>query len=786
MGVSELNETVYGEGKHKDEQAAAGEGGSPIKISFWDPNASESSIPASTYHLQPPESSSSHPNDSPYPEVRASVQRTDDPSLPVSTVRAWVLGVLVSILLSGINQFFIYRYPNVFVQGLVAQLAVHPLGLLMAKLPTGKGWEWIDPGPWNVKEHTLVYIMANVSAGSAYATDIIATQRFFYGQRWGWGYNLLIVLSTQMIGFSFAGVLHDILVTPATMIWPSTLVNTALFNALHFHSKAGPYEERIKSKSRQLFFYVNTGAMFAWSFFPSYIFSALSCFDWVTWIRPDSQVINLLFGYQSGAGMSFLTFDWGMMSAVANPLATPWWVTANVLAGFLFFIWFLGPILYYANVFNAKYLPFSSGTIFDNTGAAYNVTKVLTQAMELDVTAYKDYSPVYMTLSMAISYGMNFAAITATLVHAIIFFRHQVWHHLRHRPSRSDIHATLASAYRSVPGYWYLITFLINLGLAIGAIRGWPTQLPVWALFLALALAGVMVLPIGLIQAVTNMQIGLNVVSEMIVGYLVPGKPVAMMIFKTYGYITTTQGLGFVQDLKVAHYMHVPPRTVFIAQIISAIIGSIVQLGVQAWLFGNVPDICSASAPQWWCPHTRTFFSASVLYGLVGPRRLFSDGGEYSPLLWFFFIGAAMPVVTWGVVRRWPTSGWRYVCWPVVFGCMSLLPPYLPINFISFCVVGWVTQYWIRRRHFKWWSKYNHIMSAAWTCGYALCVILIFFALQLPKSGKSCALSFGEGMQTWWGNTVYANTLNGQGGSAAAANHLDEGETFGMGIGSWA
>ncbi len=40
-----------------------------------------------------------------------------------------------------------------------------------------------------------------------------------------------------------------------------------------------------------------------------------------------------------------------------------------------------------------------------------------------------------------------------------------------------------------------------------------------------------------------------------------PGLPTAMMLFKTYGYITMYQALAFVKDLKLGHYMKVPPRT---------------------------------------------------------------------------------------------------------------------------------------------------------------------------------------------------------------------------------
>lgn len=41
-----------------------------------------------------------------------------------------------------------------------------------------------------------------------------------------------------------------------------------------------------------------------------------------------------------------------------------------------------------------------------------------------------------------------------------------------------------------------------------------------------------------MIQAITNVQIGLNVITELIISYMLPGRPLAMMSFKTYGYIS--------------------------------------------------------------------------------------------------------------------------------------------------------------------------------------------------------------------------------------------------------
>lgn len=68
------------------------------------------------------------------------------------------------------------------------------------------------------------------------------------------------------------------------------------------------------------------------------------------------------------------------------------------------------------------------------------------------------------------------------------------------------------------------------LGLAFFTVLAYPTNLPWWAFLLAVLISFVFSLPVGIIQAVTNTQIGLNVLTEFIFGYLQPGRPLALML----------------------------------------------------------------------------------------------------------------------------------------------------------------------------------------------------------------------------------------------------------------
>lgn len=61
-------------------------------------------------------------NNSPYAEVRAVVSNKDDPTLPVSTIRSWFIGIIFVAIGAFINQLFSVRQPAISVGSNVAQL----------------------------------------------------------------------------------------------------------------------------------------------------------------------------------------------------------------------------------------------------------------------------------------------------------------------------------------------------------------------------------------------------------------------------------------------------------------------------------------------------------------------------------------------------------------------------------------------------------------------------------------------------------------------------------------
>ncbi|KAJ7658962.1 OPT oligopeptide transporter protein-domain-containing protein [Mycena rosella] len=678
-----------------------------------------------------------------------------------STVRSWTLGLLFSIIIPGMNQFFHFRYPSVNIGSVVAQLIVFPIGSAWARwLPNvllfGVS---INPGPFSIKEHVLITIMAGVASGSAYATDVIAVQKTFYDQSFSFSFKWMLVVSSQCIGFSIGGITRRFLVSPPSMIWPNTLVSCALFNTLHSQNYAGVGKH--PGMPRERFWLIAFLGTATWYFVPGYLFQALSYFSWACWIAPDNIVsLSRLFRYRSGLGFSVLTFDWNQIAYIG---VRSRWAEANIMISFTFFYWFLVPVLYYSNTWNAQYLPMSSGNAFDNTGKYYNYTRII-KAGKLDLEAYKAYSPLYLPMTFAMSYGLAFMSITATIVHAIIHFWAPIkLHFKRSLREQPDIHAKLMAVYPEVPDWYYACIFIVTFILACVCIESWDTGMTIWALLVALFIALLYVIPppvTGMIQAITNRQIG-DVITELLAGFILPGRPVAMMM-STYGYIAMSRAIQFTADFKLGHYMKISPRPMFWCQVVATLIAGTVQLGVQSWYETPISsDLCSPSQPDsFTCASTQVFGTASVIWGLIGPNLFFSRGEVYFALIFFFAIGAACPIILWLITRKRPNTMLNYLRYKnirsLIFSALGNIPPATAINFVPWGAFGFIFQYLIRRKYFAYWTKYNYVLSAALDAGTAVGVILVFFCLQYPLNG-----SIGEkSVQRWWGNTVFTRTLD--------------------------
>ncbi|KAH6996142.1 OPT oligopeptide transporter protein-domain-containing protein [Ilyonectria sp. MPI-CAGE-AT-0026] len=778
---------------------------------------------------------------SPHEAVRASVSPTDDITLSINTPRMWCLSVIFSILGSSTNLFFSLRYPSVAITPVIALLLVHPLGHLWdfvlkrsydpeetfvdgvrtpsisenARVPLKQSratsWRlWLAQGRWNEKEHTCVYVSSNVAFGFAFATDVIVEQTQFYNQEAPIVYQLLLTISTQILGYGFAGITRRFLVRPSGMIWPGTLMSAAMFSTLHKQENKPAEGWTI---SRWKFFYIIWTGSFLFYFLPGLLIPALSYFNVITWFAPKSVVIANLFGVSSGLGLFPLTFDWAQITYVGSPLLVPFWAAMNVIGGLAIVMWIIAPILYYSNFLFSSYMPILSAAVFDNTGKVYDVSRILTSDFLFDREAYQSYSRVFLPVTYVLSYGVQFAGLAALLTHTACWHGQDIWRTWKkalaearedgkpeYQPvsdassqpssrrstdddytrmssstsnvegliSREDVHSRLMKRYKDAPLSWYLITFLSMTAIGIFVVEYYPVHLPWYGLLLALAIGAIFFIPNGIIMAVTNQHSSIYLICQLICGVVFPGRPIANMVFVTYGYISSAQGIKFASDLKLGHYMKIPPRILFSVQVVATVVSSFTQIGVLNWMFANIRGICTSEAINGFtCPIARVHFNGSILWGVVGPHEFFGPKAIYRSLIWFFPLGALLPIPLWLYSRRHHHSILRKVNLPVIFGAMSWIPPATGLNFSVWAVVCYVFNYLLKNRHNAWWSKYTMTLSAALDSGLAFGIVVVFFGFLYP--------GWMDGFH-WWGTEVYKEGCDWQ---ACAYNTVPEGERFG-------
>ncbi|KAI3878438.1 hypothetical protein MKX03_000840 [Papaver bracteatum] len=705
---------------------------------------------------------------SPIEELKLVVPETDDPSLPVMTFRVWVLGTLYCTILICLNTFFTYHTQPLVISAILMQIIVLPIGRFMARVLTknnitiiGKKFS-LNPGPFNMKEHVIITIFANCGVssggGDAYSIGAITVMKAFYKQNMSFLCALLIVLTTQILGYGWAGLLKRYLVDPAEMWWPSNLAQVSLFwysvtasNMRHFIHNSSLHEKdpNPKGLTRMKFFLIFMAASFAYYVLPGYLFTTLTFFFWVCWVWPHSITAQQIGSGFHGLGIGAFTLDWaGISSYHGSPLITPWVSIVNIAVGFIMFIYIIIPICYWK--YNTPSFSMFSNKLFTSTGQIYDTKKILKPDYHLNVAAYENKNTIvpynidgklYLGPLFAFSIGSGFARFSATIVHVALFHGSAIWKQttsaLKNVNVKLDIHAKLMKAYEEVPQWWYLILLGGNIGLSLSMSFIWKKdiQLPWWGMIFAFVLAFVVTLPIGVIQATTNQQPGYDIIAQFMFGYILKGQPIARLLFKIYGRISTVHALSFLSDLKLGHYMKIPPKCMYTAQLAGTIIAGIVNLGVAWWMLENVENICDVDGLHpdgpWTCPKYKTTFNASVIRGLIGPERLFGPGGMYRNLVWLYLVGAVFPVPVWLMSKIFPEKKWiPLINIPLVLYGFAGMPPASPTNIACWLITGMVFNYFVFKNKKGWWQKYNYVLSEALDTGTALMGVFIFFALQ--------------------------------------------------------
>ncbi|THH26497.1 hypothetical protein EUX98_g7691 [Antrodiella citrinella] len=667
----------------------------------------------------------------------------DDPSLPVFTFRVVFLGIGLSVFSSVLATIYTFKPQNATVSQLFCLIIAYVLGTAMASLIPTKGyWRYLNPGPFNIKEHTTIVIMASTASSVAIAMEVIAAlgtffcHKFasvsvsectcfadlFYDVHLNAAVAIFQIFASQMLGYGIAGLLRTLLVYPTYAFYPTYISVVTLLQSLHFGG--------VLNHKRRRFFWIVFAAIFLWEWIPQYPFPLLTAIS-VICLADNGRhdfVRNLFGAGSSNEGLGLLSFStsWTLITQ-GNPLVWPLRTQINSYLG-LAIGYLVLTVSYYKNSFNGRDLVFMSTSLFSNDGGTYNQSAILTPDNELDPSKLAQVGlPRYTTTYIISQMCYNFS-LGAAIVHVML------WHYkelktafgglkfLKGDKEIVDPHYKQMQKYPEVPQWWYLLLLVLSLAVGIGCSYTTGTALlPWWSIILFTVISFFIAVCLGFITATTGFQISIKYAIQVMAAFIHPGKPIAVI-------------------------------ATFSAQMAGSIIGSIFNYTMMITIVANnravLLDPVGTRVWSGWI--VQQYNSGSVAMGALG-KELFTWDKPYGMVPFAIFLGLFFPIPFWLVHHFSPKGSLvakiaAYINTPIIALYVGWLPYSVNGQWWSCVLIGIASQWWARTRRPRWFKSNNYLLSAALDGGSQVILFILSFAV-FGASNKAVAFP------NWWGNS---------------------------------
>ncbi|KAG1891165.1 OPT oligopeptide transporter protein-domain-containing protein [Suillus subluteus] len=693
----------------------------------------------------------------------------DDPSLNPWTFRTFFIGLGLSAFGGSLAQIYYFKPQTVYVSLMFLAIISYVIGLAMETfIPRHGLLRYLNPGPFNKKENAFIIIMCSAAANSALATEVLAVQRLYYNITPNAGSSIFLLFSSQLLGYGIGGLMRGILLYPSKMLYPSVLPLLSMFDAF--------YRDGIEARQRLKVFYFVFTAIFIWEIFPEWIFPLLTGLSIFCLAAPNNAAVSRVFGGSNGnegLGLLSICFDWQYISSNAgNPMTIPLRAQLSSFIGYILcMVVFVA--VFYNNIWESQNFPFLAQLLFYENGTVYDQTLIMNSNYEVDPTLVAEQGLPFYAGTWIINLLSTNLGLAATFTHLLLWntddlraawiwmnmdtlrswranFDWKFWKHngKREVPANTedlDPHYREMLKYPDAPNSWYLLTLVLSFTVGLVVIYETNSTLPWWGFVIAVLLAAVSILFFGALNAITGINIPIQTLVQMIAGYLHNGRPMANMLFVLYSYNTMSQALLLLRDLKIAQYAKLPPRAAFTAQIIGTLLGAVLNYVLMNSIIDNQREILlSVQGTNIWSgQQPQSYNSQAIAWGGLA-HRLFSADQRYQWVPLSCLIGLVAPIPFWIIHRYWPRLRMDYYYTPIICYYVGALCVGINSSVVSYYMVSFLCQWWLRTRYPRWFVKYNYLVGAALDGGTQVMVLILSFAVQ-GAAGKAHLIP------EWWG-----------------------------------
>ncbi|KAK3332397.1 OPT superfamily oligopeptide transporter [Cercophora scortea] len=712
--------------------------------------------------------------DTPLQLVTKTLDITDNPSQSPYTFRAFIIGLGLSSFGAVIAEIFYFKPQTVGVQPIFLIIAAFCLGEASALIPRwGPVGRFLNPGPFNQKEHVFIVIMASSAAGSALGTEQLAVQSLYYGEQPSAASAIFMLFSSQCIGYGLLGVMRKTFIYPTKFVWPTSLPLASLFQSMHLNKD-------LAMKRMRLFWYLCLGVMI-WEIVPQYIFPLTVGISVFCLANPNSAVFTYLFGGTNGnEGMGLFSWSMDWQYIGTTQFVLPLNTLVNQLIGYVGCV-ILTVAAYYCNIWNAQDYPFLAQALFTTNGTVYSQTEILGKNNEVDPSALAAYGLPRFATSNALALLTLNMGTTAAVMHIFLwnwadvklFFASfsprtikdqlfttswKFWRTTNPQPptkpfpgTEGDPHFAAIRAYKDAPSWWYHTVLLLATAIGLICCYEQQTSLPWWAFLTALALSWFLTAIFACMCGITGFYFPPATAIQMIGAYLVPRRPVANMMFTLYGSNALMQAISMLADLKLAQYAKLPPRATFVAQLVGTCVGAVLNWVMMNSIVENQREVLLSveGTNVWSGQNVQTYNAQAVAWGGAGDEMFGRDGVYWMVPMGLLF-GLIAPIPFWIGHKFFPHLRLDYFNTFIICTWLGVLSVGINSSLTAYFVFGFLAQGYIRRYRPLLFAKWNLIVAAGIAGGCSLIVFILTFAVF---GGSGTERPF----PAWWGNNNQGN-----------------------------
>ncbi|OWB79122.1 hypothetical protein B5S32_g3334 [[Candida] boidinii] len=563
--------------------------------------------------------------------------------------------------------------------------------------------------------------------------------------------------------------------------------------------------------------------MFLWEFLPEFLFPMTSSLALLCWASPYNKALNFIGSGLGGMGFMNITLDWSNITS--SVMLNPYWTIVLQFCGYVMSCWILLPIFKFSN--DGKY---STG-LMDNhlltvDGHRYPTLELITSDLKFNETAYLHYGPVNLGAQRLWGIFFDYGAYCSAITWIVLFGYNDIKKSFNKLRSKVDLkepshlngdqleHETepllhvdeddqsqhhISNLYRfyrghkrvhdvssqyhdrinqrnsifeDIPNSWFFVLFLLSFATLSYIFINNYLFLSFQLYLVALVFGVVIVIPMSYLYALSNFQLPIGTVNELICGLLIQFNiftnnndgskhPVSASIYGAIAGNTWYRCQYILQDQKIGMYNNISPKCIFFSQIFGDLIGVPFNYMALRWVIRTKKDYINGSKTdplhQWTSQVLINYNTNAIQYVLLGPIRIFK---RYPILPFGFIFGIVLPILIYflyklnlNLIKKNNSKfnfNFNFNFWntTIIFSTMSKFYGNISTGPFTQFLIGTVTMFYMFRYKHELFKRYNYVIAAAFDTGFNLCMAILFIFVSggLLNNGKAIQ------MPNWWGN----------------------------------